>query len=138
MEHTAKGKIIKGVGGLYTVKLTEKSPLLPPELNQVECRAKGAFRHSKITPLVGDTVELLKLGTKASVIEIKKDGSLQLQAGILKMTAKPDEVYLLEASGCAENQLVRLLGGHYALQGFIIGSEFFAFDEGLSVLYKGG
>lgn len=46
--------------------------------------------------LVGDTVELLKLGTKASVIAINNDGSYQLQAGILKLTAKPDEVYLLE------------------------------------------
>ena len=46
--------------------------------------------------LVGDTVELLKLGTKASVLAIHKDGSLELQAGILRMTAKPDEVYLLE------------------------------------------
>ena len=46
--------------------------------------------------LVGDTVELLKLGTKASVIAINKDGSYQLQAGILKMTAKADEIYLLE------------------------------------------
>lgn len=46
--------------------------------------------------LVGDTVELLKLGTKACVIAINKDGSYLLQAGILKMSAKPDEVYLLE------------------------------------------
>lgn len=46
--------------------------------------------------LVGDTVELLKLGTKASVIAINKDGSYQLQAGILKLTARADEVYLLE------------------------------------------
>ena len=46
--------------------------------------------------LVGDTVELLKLGTKASVIAINKDGTYLLQAGILKMTVKPDEVYLLE------------------------------------------
>lgn len=46
--------------------------------------------------LVGDTVELLKLGAKASVLAINKDGSLQLQAGVLKLTAKPDEVYLLE------------------------------------------
>lgn len=46
--------------------------------------------------LVGDTVELLKLGTKANVIAINKDGSYQLQAGILKLTAKPNEVYLLE------------------------------------------
>lgn len=46
--------------------------------------------------LVGDTVELLKLGMKASVIAINKDGSYQLQAGILKMNAKADEIYLLE------------------------------------------
>ena len=46
--------------------------------------------------LVGDTVELLKLGTKASVIAINKDGTYQLQAGIMKLTVKPDEVYLLE------------------------------------------
>ena len=46
--------------------------------------------------MIGDTVELLKLGTKASVIAINKDGTYQLQAGILKMNAKPDEVYLME------------------------------------------
>lgn len=46
--------------------------------------------------LVGDTVELLKLGTKASVLSINKDGTYTLQAGILKLNAKPDEVYLLE------------------------------------------
>ncbi len=46
--------------------------------------------------IIGDTVELLKLGTKASVIAIKKDGTYELQAGILKMTAKADEIYLLE------------------------------------------
>jgi DNA mismatch repair protein MutS2 len=45
---------------------------------------------------VGDTVELLKLGTKASVLAINKDGSYQLQAGILKVNAKADEIYLLE------------------------------------------
>ena len=46
--------------------------------------------------LVGDTVELLKLGTKASVIAINKDGTYQLQAGIMKLNAKADEIYLLE------------------------------------------
>jgi DNA mismatch repair protein MutS2 len=48
--------------------------------------------------MVGDTVELLKLGTKASVIAINKDGTYQLQAGVLKLTAKENEVYLLEQS----------------------------------------
>ncbi len=46
--------------------------------------------------MVGDTVELLKLGTKASVIAINKDGTYQLQAGIMKLNAKPQDVYLIE------------------------------------------
>ena len=70
-------------------------------LNQVEEKLR-ASQPQKERPkpsrgiLVGDTVELLKLGTKASVIGIGKDGTYQLQAGILKMTAKADEIYLLE------------------------------------------
>ena len=46
--------------------------------------------------MVGDVVEILKLGTKASVLAINKDGSYQLQAGIMKVSAQPDEVYLIE------------------------------------------
>ena len=70
-------------------------------LNEMEDKLRAA-QPVKLRPapkrdiLVGDTVELLKLGTKASVIAINKDGTYQLQAGILKMTAKPEEVYLLE------------------------------------------
>lgn len=44
----------------------------------------------------GDTVELVKMGTRASVISVNKDGSLQLQAGILKITAKQDEVRVVD------------------------------------------
>ena len=62
--------------------------------------------------LVGDTVELLKLGAKASVLAINKDGTYQLQAGILKLTAKPDEIYLLEN----ENPY-KAKGGHPAHSG---------------------
>ena len=57
--------------------------------------------------LVGDTVELLKLGMKASVIAINKDGSYQLQAGIMKLSAKPDEVYLLEHENPYKEKHVR-------------------------------
>ena len=70
-------------------------------LNEVEDKIR-AQRPTEKRPepkrkvMVGDTVELLKLGTKASVLAINKDGSYQLQAGILKLTAKPDEIYLLE------------------------------------------
>lgn len=50
------GKILQGVGGLYTVRVTEKdSPLLS---NTLSCRARGVFRHEKCTPLPGDTVLL--------------------------------------------------------------------------------
>ena len=41
-------------------------------------------------------MELLKLGTKASVIAINKDGTYELQAGIMKLKAKKNEIYLLE------------------------------------------
>ena len=44
----------------------------------------------------GDTVELLKFGSRATVLNVTKDGNLELQAGIMKLTAKPDEVALLE------------------------------------------
>ena len=71
------------------------------DLNAADERLQ-AHESTKVRPkpsraiLVGDTVELLKLGTKANVIGINNDGSYQLQAGILKVTAKPDEVFLLE------------------------------------------
>lgn len=62
--------------------------------------------------LIGDTVELLKLGTKASVIAINKDGTYQLQAGILKLSAKADEIYLLEHENPYKEK-----GGHPAHSG---------------------
>lgn len=45
---------------------------------------------------VGDVVELLSVGTKATVVEINKKGELRLEAGILKITAKQKEVRVLE------------------------------------------
>jgi DNA mismatch repair protein MutS2 len=81
--------------------LNQRQADIRRNLNEVEDKLRSAQpQRQRPEPsrgiLVGDTVELLKLGTKASVIAINKDGTYQLQAGILKMTAKPDEVYLLE------------------------------------------
>lgn len=66
MEYRTHGKILKGVGGLYTIKLVDEashranfgtpSPLAG-EL--VACSASGSFRHNHIKPLVGDNVELV-------------------------------------------------------------------------------
>ena len=46
--------------------------------------------------VLGDTVELLKMGAQAEVVGVNKDGTLQLQAGVLKLKAKQEEVRVLE------------------------------------------
>jgi len=46
----------------------------------------------------GDTVELRGIGSRAEVIEISADGTLTLQAGIMKINAKPGEVRLVEGA----------------------------------------
>ena len=81
--------------------INQRQAELRRNLNEVEDKIRSQKPQEKRPEakrkvMVGDTVELLKLGTKASVLAINKDGSYQLQAGILKLTAKPDEVYLLE------------------------------------------
>ena len=81
-------------------------------LNEAEDKLRGgkpdAPRPAASREIVlGDTVELLKLGTKATVISINKDGTYQLQAGVLKMTAKPDEVYLIENCKPAKTKLAK-------------------------------
>ena len=84
-----------------TTGINQRQAELRRALNETEDRIR-ANQPEKARPqptrgiLVGDTVELLKLGMKASVLAINKDGTYQLQAGIMKLTAKPDEVYLLE------------------------------------------
>ncbi len=47
-----EGRIIAGVGGLYTVRDADG--------NTYRCRAKGTFRHDGMLPLVGDKVTFLK------------------------------------------------------------------------------
>ncbi len=44
-----EGKIIKGIGGFYYVETAEAV---------YECKAKGSFRNMKLSPLVGDNVEI--------------------------------------------------------------------------------
>ena len=46
---------------------------------------------------VGDTVEIRSMGIKASVLSIGADRVLQLQAGIMKVSAREDEVLLIDA-----------------------------------------
>ena len=46
--------------------------------------------------VAGDTVELIKMGTQAEVVGVNRDGTLQLQAGILQLKARQSEVRVLE------------------------------------------
>ena len=53
------GRIIKSVGGLYTVLTAD---------GEIQCRARGVFRHSNISPLVGDIVSVALDDNKNMVI----------------------------------------------------------------------
>lgn len=57
------GRIIKGIGGFYYVDV--KGEIF-------ECRARGLFRKKKITPVVGDNVqiEILDYDNKLGVLEV--------------------------------------------------------------------
>lgn len=58
MQNKTYGKILQGVGGLYSVKIVdaEDKSLIGQTVN---CRARGSFRHDNISPLPGDNVILL-------------------------------------------------------------------------------
>ncbi len=55
-----KGRIIKGVGGLYFVDTSN---------GIVECSIRGIFRKNKITPTVGDYVKISLLEDNTGIIE---------------------------------------------------------------------
>ena len=82
-------------------------------LNEAE-RGIGGSEEVELPPptrpaVVGDTVELVKMGTKATVLSVNKDGSLQLQAGILKISAKQEEVRVIEGASNAKKEAKRII-----------------------------
>ena len=75
-------------------------------LNEAQERL-GAAPEEAPPPLLreakqGDTVTLLRTGTQATVLSVNKDGVLQLQAGILRITARQDEVRVVEGETQAQ------------------------------------
>ena len=56
-----KGIIVKGIGGLYYVNCNDKV---------YECKARGKFRHNKLTPMIGDNVEISLEGESATIEKI--------------------------------------------------------------------
>lgn len=81
------------------------------KLNEAEEAFSGtapeAQRPTASRPIrVGDTVELVRFGTRATVLDINKDGSFLLQAGIMKITAQADEVYLIEETNQQAKKII--------------------------------
>lgn len=66
--------------------------------------AKSDIKPDDIT--VGDTVQLLSHGIKATVLKEPRDGSVYVQAGVLKMTVPLDEVAITKA----DKQVSRVSG----------------------------
>ena len=68
-------------------------------LNETEEKLVGAREEEAPPPddrppVPGDRVKVLSLGTEADVIAVNSDGTLALQAGIMKITASPEDVRL--------------------------------------------
>ena len=83
-------------------------------LNEAERSIGGAAQEPEAPPptrpaRAGDTVELVSMGTRASVLSVNKDGTLQLKAGILKITAKQDEVRVVEGETQSQKEARRIV-----------------------------
>ena len=59
-----QGIIVKGIGGFYYIKAADN--------NVYECKARGVFRNEKITPVIGDNVEIDIKNGKGSIVKIFK------------------------------------------------------------------
>lgn len=66
------------------------------EKQQSQKQKELAQRKSARSVRVGDMVEIISMGMKAEVTEISADRVLTLKAGLMRVTAREDEVYLLE------------------------------------------
>ena len=83
-------------------------------LNEAERNIGGSAKEPEAPPptrdaVAGDTVELVKMGTKATVLSVNKDGTLQLQAGILKISAKQSEVRVVEGETEAQKTARKII-----------------------------
>ncbi len=114
------------------------------QLNEAEGRVlkksdKPAEKKVSARPArAGDVVELISMGVKAQVISVSADGGLQLQAGIMKVSANQDEVYLLENESVKKPKLS--VSGNTQLRTQSTGSELdlrgMMTDEAIPVLER--
>lgn len=86
------GTIIKGIGGFYYIKASE---------NIYECKARGIFRKEKITPMIGDRVEIKTDGEKGSITKILERSSVLARPPV----ANVDTMLLVVAAASPEPNL---------------------------------
>ena len=85
------------------------------KINESRDNLRQAAEDPALEPLpdrpiqAGDRVKLLRVGTAAEVISVNRDGTLTLQAGIMKVTARPGDVQLLE--GVNDKEKKKALAG---------------------------
>jgi len=82
-------------------KLNEAKAEMFRKLNEAESSLSGSIEETEYKPpsrkiVPGDKVKLRRLGTLADVISVSQDDVLSLQAGIMKVTARLEEVSLVE------------------------------------------
>ena len=77
MENQMYGKIIRGVGGLYTVRILGIAEDQSPSLigTAVDCRARGSFKHDNVTLLPGDNAILLPTTSDAGHKDKKSEST---------------------------------------------------------------
>lgn len=80
MELKLNGKIIKGVGGIYEVRISHADAEMIRDMgikldgDTLLCKARGVFRHENLTLLVGDDVAV-RVDTELAVVsDSRKDG----------------------------------------------------------------
>lgn len=115
-------------------------------LNEAERNIGGSAPEIEAPPptrpaVAGDTVELVKMGTRATVLSVNKDGSLQLQAGILKISAKQNEVRVVEGETRAQKEARRIVArAEHTLRTAAVPSQVdlrgMMTDEAISVLER--
>ncbi len=86
------GTIIKGIGGFYYVKASGRV---------YECKARGVFRKQKITPMIGDKVEIELSGEKGSIAGILPRSSFLVRPPV----ANVDTMMLVVAAASPEPNL---------------------------------
>ena len=114
-------------------------------LNEAERNIGGSAPQPEAPPptrpaAAGDTVELVKMGTRATVLSVNKDGTLQLQAGILKISAKQEEVRVVEGETQAQKEARRIVTRAHTLRTAAVPSQVdlrgMMTDEAIAVLER--